>query len=78
MPKELIGEGFRLGDLRRWGDGFIRDGDYESIGYELNGYIINSAVRVSFSPNDYRYVWPIPSAEMIVNPQMKGQQNPGY
>lgn len=76
--KELIGEGFRLGDLRRWGDGFTRDGDYESIGYELNGYIINSAVRVSFSPNDYRYVWPIPSAEMIVNPQMKGQQNPGY
>ena len=76
--KELIGEGFRLGDLRRWGDGFSRDGDYESIGYDLNGYIINSAVQVSFSPNDYRYVWPIPSAEMIVNPQLKGQQNPGY
>lgn len=76
--KELIGEGFRLGDLRRWKEGFTRDGDYESIGYDLNGYIINAALRVSYSPTDYRYVWPIPSAEMIVNPQMKGQQNPGY
>ena len=28
--------------------------------------------------NDYRMVWAIPQNEMDVNPQLKGQQNPGY
>jgi hypothetical protein len=27
---------------------------------------------------DTRCIWPIPKAEMDVNPQLKGQQNPGY
>ena len=27
---------------------------------------------------DTRAIWPIPKAEMDVNPQLKGQQNPGY
>lgn len=77
--KELIGEGFRLGDLRRWKEGFTRDGDYASIGYsEMDDFIISIALNVRYTDNDYRYVWPIPSAEMIVNPQLKGQQNPGY
>lgn len=77
--KELIGEGFRLGDLRRWKQGFTRDGDYGILGYkELEDYIISIALDVRYLDNDYRYVWPIPSSEMIVNPQLKGQQNPGY
>jgi len=76
--KELIGEGFRLGDLRRWKQGFTRDGDYESVGYDINGFIINQSLSTTYTATDHRYVWPIPSAEMIVNPQMKGQQNPGY
>ncbi len=76
--KELIGEGFRLGDLRRWKQGFTRDGDYESVGYDINGFIINQSLSTTYTATDHRYVWPIPSSEMIVNPQMKGQQNPGY
>jgi len=27
---------------------------------------------------DNRWVWPIPKDEMDSNPQLKGQQNPGY
>lgn len=76
--RELIGEGFRLGDLRRWKEGFTRDGDYESLGLDIQRFIINQSLSTQYTPTDYRYVWPIPSAEMIVNPQLKGQQNPGY
>lgn len=28
--------------------------------------------------SDYRYVWPIPSAEITANPTLETQQNPGY
>ncbi|WP_300805677.1 RagB/SusD family nutrient uptake outer membrane protein [uncultured Duncaniella sp.] len=77
--KELIGEGFRLGDLRRWKQGFDgRDGNYAKAGYDLDGFLINMAMDIKYTSTDYRYVWPIPSAEMVVNPQLKGQQNPGY
>lgn len=75
--KELIGEGFRLSDLKRWGLGFTRDGSYP-INPEVENIIVGSSAGVNFSPNDYRYTWPIPSSEMEINPQLKGQQNPGY
>lgn len=75
--KELIGEGFRMSDLRRWGVGFTRDASYP-VNPEVTDFFIPSTVSVSFEPNDYRYVWPIPYDEMQVNPQLAGQQNPGY
>ena len=75
--KELIGEGFRMSDLRRWGLGFERDGEYP-----LNPAAVEIFktvdVQVSYIPGDHRYVWPIPSTEMENNPQLKGEQNPGY
>lgn len=75
--KELIGEGFRMSDLRRWGLGFSRESSYP-MNPEAEGFFIPSTVTVKFEPNDYRYIWPIPYDEMQVNPQLKGQQNPGY
>lgn len=76
--KELIGEGFRLSDLRRWNLGFTRDGNYSSDYPGMDGFIIALGTQVVYTPGDYRYVWPIPSAEMETNPQLAGQQNPGY
>lgn len=76
--KELVGEGFRISDLRRWDLGFTRDGDYGSMFPEMPGYVINLALQCRYSAGDYRYVWPIPSAEITTNPQLEGQQNPGY
>ncbi len=73
---EFIGEGFRLSDLRRWGDGFDRDINY-NINSKLNNVVVKLG-KVSYSKDDYRYVWPIPSDELTNNPQLKGQQNPGY
>lgn len=77
--KELIGEGFRIGDLRRWDLGFTRDGSYDATKYpDMSSYIVNLALQCVYSAGDYRYTWPIPSAEMQTNPQLAGQQNPGY
>ena len=77
--KELAGEGFRLGDLRRWNLGFTRDGGYNTTTYpDMGSFIITASLQCVYTPGDYKYVWPIPSAEMETNPQLKGQQNPGY
>ena len=75
--KELIGEGFRMGDLRRWGLGFTRDSSYP-ISASLPDIFVVVDTQVSYIPGDHRYVWPIPVGEMESNPQLKGQQNPGY
>lgn len=78
--KELIGEGFRMSDLRRWGQGFNRSANYTTVGYGavLNSFIQPNSNNVNYTVGDYMYIWPIPQAEMDVNPQLKGQQNPGY
>lgn len=79
--KELIGEGFRMSDLRRWGKGFTREAGFDifSNGLEyIMDVIVNAADNLTYQPTDYRFVWPIPTREMQVNPQLNGQQNPGY
>lgn len=74
--RELFGEGFRYTDLKRWGKGFTRSEAQDkniitqagSANYEL----------LSLPANDYRWLWPIPQAEIDANPQIKDQQNPQY
>ncbi|MDU1891522.1 MAG: RagB/SusD family nutrient uptake outer membrane protein [Dysgonomonas sp.] len=72
--RELLGEGFRLGDLKRWGIGFNRSEGQNDILINKLGNVH----RLSYEPNDYRLVWPIPKAEMDANPQIRNHQNPGY
>ena len=75
--KELIGEGFRITDLRRWKQGFKRSYDYPAA-WGLDPILVTAGLSVQYSADDHRYTWPIPSDEIQVNPQLKGQQNPGY
>lgn len=75
--KELLGEGFRMSDLRRWGLGFTRDASYPA-NPSLTEIFVTVDTQVEYIPGDHRYVWPIPNAEMESNPQLKGQQNPEY
>ena len=75
--KELIGEGFRLNDLRRWGVAFQRNGEYP-INDNIEQFIVSSSLSCKYTADDTRYTWPIPTAEMEINPQLAGQQNPGY
>lgn len=75
--KELMGEGFRLSDLRRWGQGFDRNQPYKLNPAVAETRSING-LNVVYADNDHRYVWAIPQAEMNINPHLAGQQNPGY
>ena len=75
--RELIGEGFRFSDLRRWGLGFVRDSSYP-INPQLENAFVVVDTQVEYIAGDHRYTWPIPTTEMENNPQLKGQQNPGY
>lgn len=74
--RELIGEGFRMSDLRRWGLGFNRTStDY------TDPNVVNAIVKaglISYPEGDHRFVWPIPATELRNNPQVASQQNPGY
>ncbi len=75
--KELIGEGFRISDLRRWGLGFARNPEHPE-NPAIESIIVKAGAALSYSAGDHRFVWPIPTAELENNPQMAGQQNPGY
>lgn len=70
--RELIGEGFRLSDLKRWNLGFTRSEAWEG----GDGVIVANNKNLHYDSDDYRLVWPIPQHEMDANPQVK--QNPGY
>lgn len=84
--KELIGEGFRLSDLRRWNEGFTRTAGWDIFASvpqlaplaDIMIVITTGTNNVSYQAGDYRFVWPIPTREMQVNPQLTGQQNPRY
>ena len=70
--KELVGEGFRMHDLKRWGLAMER-GDSQNPSMTHSTYD-----NITKQPGDFRFLWPIPKAEMDANPQFKGQQNDGF
>lgn len=75
--KELIGEGFRMGDLRRYGIGFKRNPNHAE-NPDLNAKIVKAGANMTYLADDHRFTWPIPTAEIDANPNIKGQQNAGY
>lgn len=74
--REMVGEGTRITDLKRWHLGVSRASAQNSAMTYLPGN--STTENLSVEADDYRMVWAIPQAEMDVNPQLKGQQNPGY
>ncbi len=74
--KELIGEGFRFYDLKRYGEGFSRsDAQNATI---ITGAGTELTEKMVCSASNFRWLWPIPQAEIDSNPQIAEQQNPGY
>lgn len=72
--RELIGEGHRLFDLKRWNKGFKRN--YQTaVASALRGG--KSTYQMSKSAGDNKFVWPIPLEELHANPNL-GDQNPGW
>lgn len=74
--KELIGEGFRISDLRRWGLGFTRTANYTGEYADVPTILLQVSRQNSYAPGYFRYVLPVPNDEMDANPQIK--QAPGY
>ena len=74
--RELVGEGFRLKDLKRWNEGFSRSEAQDSQVVSNAGS--STTELLSKSAEDPFFLWPIPQAEIDSNPQIRGQQNPGY
>ncbi len=65
---ELAFEGHRYLDLKRDGEGFER--------VPQPGTLVANDLVVE--ADNFRFVWPIPEAEMLANPEFAGQQNDGY
>lgn len=72
--RELMGEGLRQADLKRWNRGCKRSDAFEG----KNKLIAPNFRNLEYEAGDYRLTWPIPQHEMETNPQLADQQNPGY
>ena len=70
--KELCYEGFRWLDLKRYGEGFTR------MSSQADDLSYNFGLELKVAADDHQWLWPIPQDEIESNPQIKGQQNPGY
>ena len=70
--RELMGEGFRLADLKRWNMGFTRGDVWDN----SDNVIVSNFKNLHYDADDHRLVWPIPQHEIDANPKVK--QNVGY
>lgn len=72
--REFVGEGFRMINMKRWGDKIVRGvsqaSELTKAGENYDG--------LQKEITDSRCVWPIPKEEIDANPQIKNQQNDGY
>ena len=72
--KELVGEGHRFFDAMRNNETVVRYTDVNNRGFH---YILYPESQ-KFDRTYFRAILPIPLAEIQVNQNIKGQQNPGY
>lgn len=73
--RELVGEGFRLSDLKRYGEGMQRQAAQLSSIVSVTP-TEDRTVLLSVPSDDHRFVWAIPQVEIDANPNIK--QNEGY
>ena len=68
-----------MSDLRRWNGSFVRTCDFSLIGAPgINDIDAPANVGERYNQGANMFIRPIPYDEMAVNPQLEGQQNPGY
>jgi hypothetical protein len=70
--KELAFEGFRYVDIKRLG---VLAGNKGVERYDRDCQQYNAC---TLAPTDFRFIMPIPTTELTANPNIRGQQNPGY
>ena len=72
--REMLAEGTRLDDLKRWHDGFTRTSP-QNMDIILTG---NNTYQKSVDANADKFVWGIPTNDITTNPNIANQQNPGW
>lgn len=72
--RELAFEGYRLEDLQRWDQGFERR-DPQNTNVIVLGPQYHT---LTIAPTNPKFTWGIPSNDITVNPNLSGQQNPGW
>jgi hypothetical protein len=72
--REMLAEGTRLFDLKRWGQGFRRNVNTSLAPLVDQVSYLQTMKQTAGSP---KFVWPIPNSEMTQNPNF-GSQNQGY
>lgn len=72
--REMLAEGTRLYDLKRWGQGFQRNVNTSLAPLVDNVSYLQTMKQTAGSP---KFVWPIPNSELTQNPNF-GSQNQGY
>ena len=76
--KEKVGEGLRLSVMKRFGRGYSGRAAQPALA-QLTLIMSGSEFENnSVEASDHRMIWPIPSNEIQTNPNIAGQQNPGY
>jgi hypothetical protein len=72
--REMLCEGTRLDDLKRWKMGVVRktpqNTDLITPGADFE--------QKNVPAGDNKFVWGIPANDMTTNPSLVGQQNPGW
>ena len=83
--REMMMEGTRLTDLKRWSLGMTRgkaqEGEATKTGgnpYSYIDFVTDVGAKISKPKDDYMFVWPIPASEIFANQQLGSQQNPGW
>ncbi len=71
--REMLGEGHRLTDLKRWHDGYTRDFQASLGSSVLRGHYVGTPIPADF----FMFTWPIPQEELSNNLNF-GNQNTGY
>ena len=83
--REMLLEGTRLTDLKRWGlgldrgdcqEGYLGPDDYSA--WTNGTYVSDLGDGLVKDAGDYMFVWPIPADELYANQQLQSQQNPGW
>jgi hypothetical protein len=72
--REMLCEGTRLDDLKRWHMGFSRSTPQNMDLIETGPDYEQKTV----SADDDKFVWGIPQNDITTNPNLAGQQNPGW
>lgn len=80
--REMVFEGNRISDLKRWGDGLTAR--TPQTGKNAQGEVFrlhelgDNYQGLTVSKGDFRFVWPLPSDEIYANQNLASQQNPGW